>query len=89
MSFEIPLRLRLLALTLIFLPSSGCNGIGPRVETRFIIVHPGKPLEILSNTKVTGRRIDDDSVASQDIGGWIAMPREHFEALKRAIERTP
>lgn len=78
-------RLFLPILTISCFAISGCDGptIGPRVETKTVIVYPGQPLQILSNVKVTGRRLADDDQVVQDIGGWVAMPREHFEALAR------
>ena len=73
----------LAVLILSFCVSSGCT-IGPRVKTEFVIVRPGRPLEVIQNVTVKGRRIEDSSVGRQDIGGWIAMPADHFEALMRA-----
>jgi hypothetical protein len=75
----------LAALILICCVTSAC-AFGPQVATRFVIVQPGRPLLILSNDTVTGKRLDDDSYGEQAIGGWVAMPREHFDALTRAIE---
>lgn len=76
--------LSLLAITASCFASSGCFTLGPRVETRFVIVHQGQPIQVLDNRTVRGRRIGDDAVATQDIGGWMAMPRDHFDALMRA-----
>lgn len=48
----------------------------------------GKPIVILQNVTVTGKRLDtttDSAPVQQNIGGWVAMPLEHFEALKRAV----
>lgn len=64
----------------------GCT-IGPITKHEFIIVRTGNPIEVLQNVKVRGRRLGDDGLATIDIGGWVAMPREHFEALKRAAEK--
>ncbi len=63
--------------------------IGPIVETRTVIVHPGQPLQILENVTVTARRLGDDTHVEQDIGGWIAMPRSHFDTLAQAAGLAP
>ncbi len=43
---------------------------------------------ILDNVTVKARLLTDEGgkVVEQDVGGWIAMPRPHWEALKRALE---
>ena len=70
---------------------SGCGlTLGPRVATTYLIVEPGKPLVCLSNTTVTGRRLDapeDSPPVKQAIGGWIVMPESHFAALMRAAQK--
>ena len=68
---------------------SGCVQIGPRVKTEIVIVRLGKPLEILENVTVKGRRIGDGSVGKQDIGGWYCMPKDHFERLIDRASRAP
>lgn len=68
--------------------SSGCDlTLGPKVKTQYVIVHPGKPLEILSTQTVVGRVLDGSNVepVMQDVGGWIVMPREHWEAVERVL----
>lgn len=76
-------RLCLLLLTINCLAISAC-AIGPQVETRTVVVYPGQPLQILQNVTVTGRRMNDETQVQQDIGGWVCMPRAHFDALARA-----
>ncbi|MBE7558230.1 hypothetical protein HS125_04520 [bacterium] len=71
--------------------SLGCISLGtmgPRVETRYVIVHPGYPGRVVENTKalVAPLRVAGDP-ARQDIGGWVVMPEEHWDALMRAIEK--
>jgi len=84
---------RLLLLTL-FCPilASVCLGgctIGPKVETRYIILKPGAPGEILKNVRVPIQTLKSGEVIdSVDIGGWIVMPPEHFEALRKAVEEA-
>jgi hypothetical protein len=71
------------------LMSAGCGvRIGPQVEERYVIVHPGKPLTVLENTRVKGRAMDQTGGAvEQDIGGWKAMPPDHWEAIERRLEK--
>lgn len=74
-------------LTPICLMSSACT-LGPRVRTETIVIRPGRPLLVTENVTVTGQVVGSDQIVKQDIGGWMAMPQEHFEALKRAVEGT-
>ena len=71
-----------------FLLSAGCDlTLGPKTKTVYTIVYPGKPLEILEQVKVKARVIDGaGDPITQDIGGWICLPPEHWEAVKRALE---
>lgn len=79
--------LSLLALTLIFCVSSGCDvTIGPKIGEKIVIVHEGQPVLVIQNVKATCQTLNGNATVSQDLGGWVAMPREHFEALKRAVE---
>ena len=81
-------RCALVAAMTIFCASSGCDGItlGPRVKTEYVVIHSGRPLQILQNKKITGRVLDGSGAAvDQDIGGWVAMPMEHWEALVRSL----
>ena len=68
----------------------GCSGIsmGPQVRTEYVILHPGRPMQVLENTKIRGRVIDGSGDAvEQEIGGWVVMPNSHFEAMKRSFEQ--
>ncbi len=64
---------------------SGCT-LGPVEETRYVIVHAGQPIRILTNESATGERLDGAGVASFDIGGWVAMPPDHWETIKTILE---
>lgn len=73
--------------------SWGCGGlsIGPQTKTQYVMVNPGRPLLILSNSTVTGRVIDatsDQAPVQQDIGGWVAMPQSHFRVLIEAAQSS-
>jgi hypothetical protein len=76
--------LALLALALLTLPA--CT-IGPTVETRYVIVHPGQPVRILQGVTVTGERLDGGGPATLDIGGWIAMPPDHWAIIAGLIRK--
>jgi hypothetical protein len=70
---------------------SGCDlTIGPKVKTTYVLIQPGKPVEILETSKVKARILStgNDKVdpVTQDVGGWIAMPPEHWAAVERAME---
>jgi hypothetical protein len=74
------------ALCLLSLPSCDLT-LGPKTKQVYTIVYPGRPLQVLENQTVTGRLLEDagdGAPVRQDVGGWVAMPVEHFEALKRA-----
>jgi len=71
------------------LPNLGCSGtLGPRVETKYVILKAGRPGRVLENQRVKVQALNDDTIKEVDIGGWIVMPPEHFEALKRAVEEN-
>lgn len=68
---------------------SGCGDltIGPKVETRYVIVEPGNPIVVLENVTVRGRTLKDEGqVVRQDIGGWVAMPASHWSVVKERLE---
>lgn len=65
---------------------TGCT-IGPTVEVRHVLIHPGQPLRVLENVTVSGERLDGGGAAEHDIGGWVAMPPSHWDAIKAMIEK--
>ena len=72
-----------LMMTLACSMSLACT-LGPRVRTEVVLVTPGRPLQVTQNVTVKGQILGTDQPVKQDIGGWIAMPRDHFDALMRA-----
>lgn len=64
---------------------SGCT-LGPTVETRYVIVHPGQPIHILQSVTATGERLDGAGPAEFDLGGWVAMPPDHWTTIKGILE---
>ena len=73
-----------LATTMLWL-TLGCT-IGPVSEVHFVMCRPGHPIEILQNVKVKGRRLKDGNVGVVDVGGFIAMPKEHWELIEKKLQ---
>jgi hypothetical protein len=82
--------LKILACSLSLLFAVGCNiTLGPIVETKTIIVKPGTGIEILDQVTVHAHLLKDGGekadVFEQDIGGWVAIHPEHWQAVKNKI----
>ena len=82
--------LKILACSLLVAYAGGCGlTIGPVVENKAIIVKPGVPIEILEGKKikchVMTEKDGEINVFKQDVGGWIAIPPEHWESLKKEL----
>lgn len=82
--------------------SPNCAGfdlinLGPRTQTELVIVNPGNPVLVIENRKVKsvpytwdGTKAVELKVTTPpkvDVGGWIAMPKAHFEALMRRLDQ--
>jgi hypothetical protein len=69
----------------------GCLTIGPVIERKAIIIKAGTAIEVLEQVEVDARVMNrGDSkvdVFRQDIGGWITMHPDHWDSLKREIQR--
>lgn len=69
--------------------TSGCVTLGPKVQREAVILKSGTPVQILENRRIKGRPLGDSDGAQWievDVGGWYAMPPEHWEAIKRKLE---
>ncbi len=68
----------------------GCDlTLGPKQKTNWVILHPGKPGQILRNTKALLNVFKGHKEpVTQDIGGWIVMPPDHWEAVERALKEA-
>lgn len=66
---------------------TGCT-IGPTVEVRHVLIHPGQPLRVLENITVRGERLDGGGVAEHDVGGWVMMPPSHWQTVKGVLEKS-
>lgn len=74
----------LLVLGLSCLMTSACT-IGPRVETRYVILKTGQPGKVIENVTVDMSSLNGDEVGEQDIGGWVCMPPEHWNAIVQTL----
>lgn len=60
--------------------TSGCGlTLGPRTETRTVVVNVGKPVQILENRRLKALEKESGEQVEVDVGGWIAMPKGHWE----------
>lgn len=74
------------ALFLLFLLTmTGCT-IGPTVEVRHVLIHPGQPLRVMTNVTVSGERLDGGGAATHDVGGWVMMPPDHWAAVEKIVK---
>lgn len=93
MIWACPIRtLVLIAALTALIASQGCSGftLGPVVEKKAIIVRAGTAIEIVEQIKVEARILREDGpsdIFQQDVGGWITMHPDHWEALKREMTR--
>ena len=88
-------RFQKLTLAAVLIPSCfatlGCDiTVGPKTKTKIVMVKPGLPIRIVQNAKVLGKplRADDIEPIRIDVGGWVCMPEEHWQALKRSIDEA-
>lgn len=68
---------------------SGCGlSLGPQTHTEYVIPHAGRPMQVLENSSLKGRVLDGTGDAvQQDVGGWVFMPLDHWESVKKALEK--
>jgi len=69
--------------------ASGCDlTLGPKVKTTYTLIHPGRPMEVVEAVKAKGRLLDGTGDAvTQDIGGWVVMPPDHWELVQRKLRQ--
>ena len=76
---------RLLPFALLVIASSTISACA--VKTIYTLVGVGKPGQILNDTTVDFRQLNSDGQhVRQNVGGWIAMPPDHWEIVKEALE---
>ena len=57
--------------------------MGPRVKENYTIAHPGNPVQILENKKLRCRAFKTGATVEQDVGGWVAMPKDHWNVIAK------
>lgn len=71
----------------------GCNGgltLGPTVERSVVLLKAGQPVQVLENRTVKARPLNGpEQVVRVDVGGWVAMPPEHFDELMGLLTGKP
>lgn len=82
----------LLAATMLLWMSSGCQNmvrIGPQEKETITVLHPGRPVRILRNVALEARPLNDEdgTPANVDVGGWVAMPPDHWKEVTASIQR--
>jgi len=76
-----------------FLPILGC-AVGPKTQTDYVLVKPGVPVRVLENRVLTCRTLVSEKGSSpsgtvrQDVGGWVAMPEEHWDVIERKLKEA-
>lgn len=71
--------------------------LGPRTATEIVIVNPGNPVVLIENKAIKAvpytwgdGKLTELKVSTPpkiDVGGWVAMPKGHFEALMRKLDQ--
>lgn len=74
-------RLLVIGTLSVSLVISGCFS-----PSRYVIVRVGAPIQVLDNVTVKSKRIGDNTLIKQDVGGWIAMPEGHYAQLMEWAE---
>lgn len=85
-------KLTLIACAILACSLYGCSlTLGPVTEKKAVIVQSGTGVEILENRTVRCHLLSDkDGTVDelrQDIGGWVAMHPDHWQAVKSTIAR--
>lgn len=78
------LTLTLCAILGLVIALAGCS-IGPTTEVRYLLVHPGQPIKVLESATLQGEQLDGGGLGKFDVGGWVAMPPDHWEAVRRIL----
>jgi hypothetical protein len=70
------------------LTSYGCF-MTPRDKETVVLVKDGQPGVVSENVRVKVKFSDagGTQLREQDIGGWVVMPKEHFDALMTKLKK--
>lgn len=71
----------------LLLSMTACT-IGPTTEVRYVIVHAGQPMRAMANQSIDGERMDGAGITSQDVGGWVMMPPDHWAAIEKIVKQA-
>ena len=52
-----------------------------------MIARAGKPFLATENKRIKGKTLDGNEDIEQDVGGKVFMDIEHWEAVKRQLEK--
>ena len=67
---------------------SGCGvSIGPQTKTEWVITRPGHPAQVLKAKPILMLPEGASQPVEQDPSGGIWMPKEHFDALMKALPK--
>lgn len=57
------------------------------VTDRPVILRPGTPVVIRENAVLECAPLTGGAAFRQDVGGWVAMPEDHWKSVKNEILR--
>ena len=70
---------------------TSCNSfierIGPVEKDTVVVLYPGKVCQVVENVTVKVKAQGANGFTDQDIGGWIVMPPQHFNALMLRLKQ--
>lgn len=74
---------------------SGC-AFGPQTKTEYVLIRPGVPVRVLENVAVKCKTLASEKVqgapisqpVQQDVGGWVAMPEEHWDVIEKKLKEA-
>ena len=77
---------KFLLLVGMFMLTSGFMCLG-KTKTKYVIHHAGRPMQVMENVKVKGKTLGrDHDAVEQDVGGWVMMPKGHWDTIKPKLE---
>lgn len=83
-------RLLLLPVLMTMCALTSCGlSIGPQVKETAVLVHDGQPGVVVGNVsvRVQFEKAGGEQFVDQKIGGWMVMPKPHFDALMTRLKK--
>ena len=65
-----------------------CVQVGPTIEQNYVFVHPGRPVKVAENKKVTVLYEGQKEPVLLDVGGWFVMPADHWPEVQKAVVKN-